>query len=97
MYRPKAFFNDCNQALSIVSFFLDASTGPLPSYHSHQDGEWWLEFSRLMTARDVAAVATARGFLATGETVGPERLLPPDFSPGHEVLRALQREHCRWD
>ena len=76
--------------------FLPTIIFPLLTLNPFQDGEWWLEFSRLMTSGDVAAVATVRGLLAAGE-IGSERLLPPDFSPGHEVLRALQREHCRWD
>lgn len=53
-----------------------------------KEGDWWLEFSRLLTAGEAAAAAGGGGRSASG-------VLPPDLAPEHELLRALQREHCR--
>ncbi len=44
-------------------------------------GEWYMEFHRLLTAHDVL------------EERGPS--LPADMAQGHELLKVLQREHCR--
>ena len=51
-------------------------------------GEWWLEFSRLLTVREAAAAGDG-GDGSRGVA------LPPGLVPEHELLRALQREHCR--
>ena len=50
-------------------------------------GDWWLEFHRLLTARDVQLLAAA----------AKRRVhLPADFVTGHEVMRSTAREHCRY-
>ncbi|GAX78716.1 hypothetical protein CEUSTIGMA_g6154.t1 [Chlamydomonas eustigma] len=53
-----------------------------------KDGEWWLEFSRLLSSQDVLKRATL-------ESSVRDASLPVDLIPGHELLKVLQREHCR--
>lgn len=49
-------------------------------------GEWWLEFYRFHSLRDIQALATA-----TGATLH----LPRDFDGRWELLRDVDRSHCR--
>lgn len=62
-------------------------TAALPfAFYKLQNGDWWMEYYRLYTSRDIQYLAQLR----TASIV-----LPPDFVHTHELLRDTDRDHCK--
>jgi hypothetical protein len=53
----------------------------------HVTGQWWLEYHRFLSLDDLAVL---------GQDAVDALRIPDDFSSSKELLKSLERHHCRW-